>query len=357
MNIVDFLIANYHWLLAIILLTIVTIIGFLADKKKNDKKKENTRKQPKSEATNITQEPAQPMQYQQENLMVAQPNMTQNDINNFSTNQNVNQINNGSMNQMNNTNNQNLGTIPETMENLQNNNNNHLGTIPQPLNYTDNIESNNNNNQMNTPQPIENIAPQPVQEPMYQPLEEQKPHFEPQPIPSFDTMNQVQNQPSQMINNSMSFGNQNMMPQQPANNVGGQMSNPEPMMQTPMYNQNTNIQGNNNYGIPNMIPNPIQNTQSPNPIPIPQPITPQPIMTNPMQSPEPMNQMPTYNMNQPVPNQNGFAGNQNQYQNGFVGNQNPQPQQPMMQPNQQQMPTPMTSVNFVYGPQNNNPNM
>ena len=40
MNIVDFLIANYYWFIAIILLTIITIIGFLADKKKSDAKKE-----------------------------------------------------------------------------------------------------------------------------------------------------------------------------------------------------------------------------------------------------------------------------------------------------------------------------
>ena len=38
MNIKDFLIENYIWILVIILITIITIIGFLADKKKNGKK-------------------------------------------------------------------------------------------------------------------------------------------------------------------------------------------------------------------------------------------------------------------------------------------------------------------------------
>ena len=38
MNIKDFLIDNYIWILVIILITIITIIGFLADKKKSGKK-------------------------------------------------------------------------------------------------------------------------------------------------------------------------------------------------------------------------------------------------------------------------------------------------------------------------------
>ena len=40
MNIKDFLIDNYIWIIVIILITIVTIIGFLADKKKNENKNE-----------------------------------------------------------------------------------------------------------------------------------------------------------------------------------------------------------------------------------------------------------------------------------------------------------------------------
>ena len=40
MNIKDFLIENYIWILVVILLSIVTIIGFLADKKRVKNKKE-----------------------------------------------------------------------------------------------------------------------------------------------------------------------------------------------------------------------------------------------------------------------------------------------------------------------------
>ena len=39
MNIKDFLIDNYIWIIVIILITIITIIGFLADRKKEIMKK------------------------------------------------------------------------------------------------------------------------------------------------------------------------------------------------------------------------------------------------------------------------------------------------------------------------------
>ena len=39
MNIKDFLIENYIWILVVILLCIITVIGFLADKKKTKKEK------------------------------------------------------------------------------------------------------------------------------------------------------------------------------------------------------------------------------------------------------------------------------------------------------------------------------
>lgn len=42
MNIKDFLIDNYIWIIVVILLSIVTVIGFLADKKKNGKKSDST---------------------------------------------------------------------------------------------------------------------------------------------------------------------------------------------------------------------------------------------------------------------------------------------------------------------------
>ena len=45
MNIKEFLLDNYIWILVVILLSIITIIGFLADKKKGPKKsKQNNQK-------------------------------------------------------------------------------------------------------------------------------------------------------------------------------------------------------------------------------------------------------------------------------------------------------------------------
>ena len=44
-----------------------------------------------------------------------------------------------------------------------------------------------------------------------------------------------------------------------------------------------------------------------NPIPVPQPVIPQPIMTNQMQSPEPMGQMPIYNQNTNMQGNNNFS--------------------------------------------------
>ena len=176
MKIVEFLLANYHWILAIILLTIITIIGFLADKKKNDKKKDVEPISNKQQDKNKIAIKQQPMQYQPgiENQMDEQQNNMQNNMNNISKNENLNQNqqDNGLMNQM---------------HNYQN-----PGTIPQPISFAGEIQ--NNNNLINNPQPVENIVPETVQEPIYQPLEEQKPHFTTQPI-SFG--GEIQNQPPQ----------------------------------------------------------------------------------------------------------------------------------------------------------------
>ena len=338
MNIVDFLIANYHWILAIILLTIITIIGFLADKKKNDKKKENTTPMPPQNNNNMTIK-QQPMQYQPEiqNQMDHQQNMM--------SNNNMNNINNGAMNQ-----NLNINQMGNGMIN-QPNDNQSMGTIPQPM--ISPLTQQNNNNQMNNPQPVENIAPKEMQEPMYQTLDEQKPHFAPQPIPNFDTIKEMQSESSQMMNNQMPLGNTNIMNQQPMIQVIPQPTQYQPEIQNQTnpqqmsnYNQNINMQDNNNYGIPNVIPNQGTIPQPVNPIPNPQPVIPQPIMTNQMTNPEPMGQMSNYNMNQPLQNQNGFTGNQ------MRQNMMQQNSQPMNM--QQQMQKPISPINFVYGPQNNN---
>ena len=323
MKIVDFLIANYHWILAIILLTIITIIGFLADKKKNDKKKENQNEHQDNQDNDNLAIKQQPMIYQPEtqNQVEVQQPMMQNNMN-----MNMD-MNNGIINQM----------------------NNNQGTIPQPTTYLGELQ---NNNIMNNPQPVEKIVPEPIPEPMYQPLEEQKPHFAPQPIPNFEKNNEIQYQSPQMMNTQMSIGNQNMMNQQPIiqtipqqTNMQPEMQHQDQMMQIPNYNQNQNMNGINNYGIPNIIPNQNVIPQPVSPIPAPQQVIPQPIMTNQMQNPEPMGQQPMYNMNQQVSNQNGYIANQNIQQ------------QPTIQQNPQQMQMPNSPINFVYGPQNNNQNM
>lgn len=93
MNIKEFLIANYIWILVIILLAIVTIIGFLAEKNKSDKKekkKENEspqqvnmqpeqimNNQPNNQVTYQGQVPNQHEQMTRVNQMVT-PDMQQN---------------------------------------------------------------------------------------------------------------------------------------------------------------------------------------------------------------------------------------------------------------------------------------
>ena len=255
----------------------------------------------------------------------------------------MNNINNGAMNQ-----NLNINQMGNGMNNQQNDNQS-MGTIPQPM--TSLLTPQNNNNLMNNPQPIENIIPKEVQEPMYQPLEEQTPHFAPHPIPNFETMKEIQSESPQMMNNQMPLGNPNMMNQQPMIQVIPQPTQYQPEIQNQTnpqqmsnYNQNINMQDNNNYGIPNVIPNQGTIPQPVNPIPNPQPVIPQPIMTNP----EPMVQMTNYNMNQTLPNPNGFVGNQ------MGQNMMQQNSQPMNM--QQPMQKPISPINFVYGPQNNNNN-
>lgn len=310
MNIIDFLTENYIWILAIILITIVTIIGFLADKKKSGKKTDNvlTPQQP------INNNQPQ-MQYQpvQELQLQGQSNIAQNNIN-----------------QMPESMNQNLNINPM-------NNNQNMGTIPQPT-VSDN-QPQNIVNTMNNPQPVENIVTNMGAEPMYQPLSEQIPNIPPQPVPTFDAMQSqnIQEQPT-IINNQM--GNN-------LNTGNNQFTNPQPVMnnqQSMMTNQMTLEQSQftqmPNY---NTQSNMIQNQGT---IPVPQPIMPEPIVTNQMTSEQSQfAQMPNYNMNQPM--QNNTPNNMIQ-QNVPT---NPQMSQ-MTQAQQQQAP-----INFVYGPQNNNQNM
>jgi hypothetical protein len=310
MNIKDFLIDNYIWIIVIILITIITIIGFLADKKKGDKRKENI---PNStpDSNNMFMNNQQQMQYQQ-------PTMMENS-----------QINNSvGMNyvspapQMQNGFNQNVGSL-----NVQ-----PVVTEPSPVPV--NVVPTNNMNQMNNPMPVENVVPRVEQESMYQPLSEQKPIIAPQPIPNF---NEPSNNGGQPVMSNSPQNIQNIVPT-PVLTINNQMNNNQmaPMVNEPMMNPIENYNITNNapqMGFANtqMAPSMNQLTtvpQSVNPttIPTPQPVQPQPIMTNAYNNQQ---MMGVSNYNQPSPQSHIEA----------TVNQTAQP------------------INFVYGPQNNNQNM
>ena len=167
MNIKQFLIDNYIWILAIILITIITIIGFLADKKKSGKKNEIP-PQPIAPAGSIENQTTMQSQdnSQIQNQMNQQPNnmvMPQNSMNT------MNQMAPNGAGQIN-------TTIPEQsiVQTQQ--------QMPQANTQPTVIDT------MNIPQPVENIPPHIETEPMYQPLSEQKPVIEPKIIPNYTTI-------------------------------------------------------------------------------------------------------------------------------------------------------------------------
>ena len=209
MNIKTFLIENYIWIIVIILITIITIIGFLADKKKNDKKKADT------EPANPNPNTAGQMQYNQ--LVSTLQNQMDNNMeqNNSIPNQMIQPIEN----------NQNIVPVNEVTP-----------IMPVTENQQGMMNQVDMSNNINT---IENIAQSMHQEQVYQPLSEQTPSFEPQPIPNFNNINN-QNFATPVENNGF---NQNM-------NMGNQFGMPEqnmqqPMMQNPMNQQNNQMPNQN----------------------------------------------------------------------------------------------------------------
>ncbi|MBQ2872374.1 MAG: hypothetical protein IJE89_00020 [Bacilli bacterium] len=305
MNIKDFLIDNYIWIIVILLITIITIIGFLADKKKGDKNKDTS--QPANSNMNAgAMNNPQPMQYQQINGLentIANNNQQQNYVNPMPPVQNNIAPNIG-----------NVTVQPVVTE-----------PTPVPVN----VVPTNNMSQMNNPMPVENVIPQVEQESMYQPLSEQKPMIAPQSTPSFgEAVNNIQ----QPVNQNTP---QNIVPT-PINMIPGQINNSLPMAPEPMINQMPNYNVSNN--IPQMVNDNVQMVSSmnqnvtipqpmnPTTIPTPQPVQPQPIITESYNNQQTMSQ-PNYN--QPMP--------QSHIENTV--NQSSQP------------------INFVYGPQNNNQNM
>lgn len=230
MNIKDFLIDNYIWIIVVILLIIITIIGFLADKKKVKEPKNGApvpNNLPPSNMNGNGQ--AAPMNYQPV----------------------TNQIDG----------------------NVQNNQNQALGQLPNstvaPVNVVnqpnDNNIMNSNINPVvaNANNPLGNVstvAPTPVEpinnsvvnpEPMYQPLSEQKPSFSATNMNSPLVSNQTSVTPVPVSNNENVINNQPVQAEPMANSI------PSP--------------------IPNVIPNQMPGSVNVNPVPIPTPTSPIPV--------------------------------------------------------------------------------
>lgn len=322
MNIKDFLIDNYIWILVIILITIITIIGFLADKKKGGKKNQNV----PPVNPNLNNQPVNngmPMQYQQP------AEVPQNQMNNNNMQMNYNNMNGQAPV------NQNIPNNPSTLNNQNMGNNmnnvNTMMTEPQPVQVGPT-----NMMTMNNPQPVENVTPNVEQESMYQPLSEQKPVIAPQPVPDFSNMQNMNNQEmaSPMMDTQLQQGTISFTPNQPMNSVTIPVTQvaPEPAVnQMTPYNMPSPMPIDNNQGmVSNVVPNntTIPQPVSPQPIPVPQPVSAQNIMPNPYNN----GQMMQPNYNQPTPSM------------------------PQQMPNEQAVSSPQP-INFVYGPQNNNQNM
>ena len=241
MNIRDFLIDNYIYIIIIIVLSIVTIIGFLADKKKTADKRPNTMGgnigTPTPDGNNMQYQPQQntnePITYQQNNNPVGN-NMQYNPV-------------------------QPENNVASPINNMATPMNNNMIPTPEP---TPNIVNEMN---YNAPQPVEpiNAVPNTGPESLYQPLSEQKPSFAPvEP-------------------------NVNMANNQMATNVVEPMINPVPIQPAPNVVQPNPMDQMNMTGAPiaNPMPNPVPaqpmpnqgGNTIPNPITPPQPVSPQPV--------------------------------------------------------------------------------
>ena len=245
-NFKEFLIDNYIWIIVVIVLIIITIIGFLADKKRDKPNNGNGNQQP-----NPT--PNQPLPTGVQPQLVAA---------------NMGQVpNNGGMQPMPNV--QALATMPSGAVAMQ-----PMAAVNQPQPVMPGMINN------VTPQPVEPIvAAAPTSEPLVAPLSEQKPTFSNQSVEQ-NINNFHQNNPQPIVNN----------------NINEQMVQPEPAV-APM-----------NTGIPAAIPQPINNAIQNNmampqpvepamqvpPVVQPQPVEPMPIPTAPMPNVNPV----------PIPNQN-----------------------------------------------------
>lgn len=292
MNIKDFLIDNYIWILVVILLSIVTIIGFLADKKRVKNKKDVN-----STASNGT-----------DAQTTAIPDNLNNPVNtgvNYQTNSNQ-QFDSLNM------------PLPQANINMQ------------PTAPVEPVQAFNSQIVNTMPSPIEPVNTSPSPEPMYQPLSEQVPNFSnPEPTPStipyqspaqpipVVPSTKVPTEPVQPTNfvNQPSYNPQNIQTNEPYNNQFNQNNqiNMVPnnnMVNSSITNNNTqlnnNYQGLNNMSTPSQMPYQSQPTNTiPTPIPSPVPVEPTHI-NNPEPSPAPT---------QPISFVYGPQNNQNNNQN------------------------------------------
>ena len=302
MNIKDFLLDNYIYIIIVIILIIITIIGFLADKKKNGAKKlekapiasNNAGYTPGGTAP-ITYDPAAMNNTMVNNgLNVNQMNLPTTPTNNQVQNNMaqpmpapevlnqpqpvtavpVSPVNNVNMTQP--------GMVAEPMPNV-------VMNQPGPVEPMANVnmtqpgmaaELMSNVNQPGPVEPMNNNMVF-VPEPMYQPLSDQQPHFEgvtpSEPAPVQQPM---MNQPGPVQPNGFEQMN-NINPAPMEAPVMAPTPNPIP---NPMPENVNNVNMMNNGMMANQpvmpnpmpIPNPVDNTV-PNPITPPQPVNPTPV--------------------------------------------------------------------------------
>ena len=263
-NIKEFLVGNYGYIIAVIILIIITIVGFLADKKGKTASKDilpNNNPNPgnvspdQPAANNINNQPINnmavgngfgqaPIQPEQSNNLNILPGNIQGTIISQNMNMTPNQVpveptpvapvNNSMMN------------APEPMyQPLSEQKPVIAPAEPMPINIVPNPVEPVNNSMMNAP------------EPMYQPLSEQKPVIAP-----VEPINNIQNFNQNQANNPINFG---------------------------PVNSNLNAPNMMNTNNPGIIPAPQVGT-SPAPIPTPQPV---PVSPVPIPNPQQVPNMPT----------------------------------------------------------------
>lgn len=282
MNIMEFMMDNFVWILVVLLLTIVTIIGFLVDKKKNDKKKN-----------------------EQVNGM---------NVQNYSA-----PVNGGGQNfsqnmQPVNFNSQPVNTNGNMVNNMMNGNNFPNNSIKQPM-----MSGNDNMVQSVTPpSSLQNFQPQMFSEPVSTPVVEQQNAMQPQmvtqiPIQEPEPMMQQPVTNTPYVNPMPEFMQQNKVMYQPNQQVMQVNTvQPEPIYQNnPVSMQSVPSAENNQMVQPQMNVPQMSNVQMPQgPASVNMPNNGYNNAPN-----QPMSTQPAYNQQTQFQPVNFVYGNQNSNQN------------------------------------------